>query len=153
MGNFPRVGASPTVRTMKLVSACLVGIKCCYDGKSNLNRKCLKFFKKGELIPICPEQLGGLPTPREPAEIQRSGRVLTRSGKDITRNLSKGGRETLKIAKILGVKEAILKSKSPSCGSGLIYDGAFSKKLIEGDGITTDLLKKNKIKVITEEKL
>lgn len=107
----------------------------------------------GELIPICPEQLGGLPNPREPAEIQKSGRVLTKSGKDITKNLARGAKETLEIAKKLNIKEAILKTKSPSCGSGLIYDGTFSKKAIKGDGITTALLKKNKIKVITEKEL
>lgn len=135
---------------MKLVSACLIGIKCRYDGKSSLNWKYLKLFKKGELIPVCPEQLGGLSTPREKAEIQKSGRVLTKSSRDVTENFLKGARETLKIAKALGIKEAILKTKSPSCGSGLIYDGTFSKKLIKGDGVTTALLKKNKIKVYTE---
>ena len=137
----------------KLVSACLIGINCRYDGKSKSDRKCLKLFKKGKLIPVCPEQLGGLPTPREPAEIQRSGKVLTKSGKNITKRLLKGAKETLKITKIVGVKEVILKSRSPSCGSGLIYDGSFLRRLIKGDGITAALLKKNKIRIITEEKL
>ena len=104
-------------------------------------------------MPVCPEQLGGLPTPREPAEIQRSGKVLTKSGKNITKRLLKGAKETLKITKIVGVKEVILKSRSPSCGSGLIYDGSFLRRLIKGDGITAALLKKNKIRIITEEKL
>jgi len=135
---------------MKLVSACLVGIKCRYDGKSNLNRKCLKLFKKGGLIPVCPEQLGGLSTPREPVRIQKSGLVLTELGKDVTKNFIKGAKETLKIAKALGVKVAILKARSPSCGSGLIYDGDFSKKLVKGNGIIAALLKKNKIRVYTE---
>lgn len=138
---------------MKLVSACLIGMNCRYDGKSKLNRKCLKIFKKGKLIPVCPEQLGGLPTPREPAEQQKHGVVLTKANKNVTKNFIKGARETLKIAKALKTKEAILKSKSPSCSSGLIYDGTFSGKLIKGDGITTALLKKNGIKVITEEEL
>ena len=135
---------------MKLISACLIGINCRYDGKSNLNQNCLKLFKKGELIPVCPEKSGGLPTPREPAETQSSGQVLTRSGKNVTRNFREGAQKTLKIAKTLGIKEAILKARSPSCGSGLIYDGTFSRKLIKGDGITAALFKKNKIKVYTE---
>jgi len=138
---------------MKLVSACLIGINCRYDGKSNTNRKCLKLFKRGGLIPVCPEQLGGLSTPREPAEIQKSGKILTKSRKDATKNFIKGAKETLKIAKSLRVKEAILKSKSPSCSHGEIYDGNFSGKLIKGDGVTTALLKKNGIQVITEEDL
>ena len=91
-----------------------------------------------------------MPTPREKAEIQKSGRVLTKSSRDVTENFLKGARETLKIVKALGIKGAILKTKSPSCGSGLIYDGTFSKKLIKGDGVTTALLKKNKIKIYNE---
>lgn len=138
---------------MKLISACLIGINCRYDGKSSLNKKCLRLFKEGKLIPVCPEQLGGLATPREKAEIQKDGRVLTKSGKDLTKNFLKGARETLKIAKALNIKEAILKSKSPSCGSGLIYDGTFSGKLIKGDGKTAALLKKNKIRLITEKEV
>jgi uncharacterized protein YbbK (DUF523 family) len=135
---------------MKLVSACLIGIKCRYDGKSNLNKECFELFKRGKLIPVCPEQLGGLQTPREKSEIQKNGKILTKSGKDVTENFIKGARETLKLAKLLGAKEAILKSKSPSCGCGKIYDGTFSGKLIKGDGVTVALLKKNKIIVITE---
>ena len=127
---------------MKLVSACLIGINSRYDGKNSLNERCLKLFKKGELIPVCPEQLGGLPTPREPAEIQKNGKVKTKSGKDVTKNFVKGAKETLKIAKTLGIKEAILKSKSSSCGYGQIYNG-----------VTATLLKKNGIKIITEKEL
>jgi len=135
---------------MKLVSACLIGIKCRYDGKSNLNKKCLGLFKKGKLIPVCPEQLGGLQTPREKSEIQKNGKILTKSGKDVTKNFIKGARKTLKLVKLLEIKEAMLKSKSPSCGCGKIYDGTFSGRLIKGNGVTAALLKKNKIKVYTE---
>jgi uncharacterized protein YbbK (DUF523 family) len=138
---------------MKLVSACLIGINCRYNGKSNLNKKCLKLFKKGKLIPVCPEQLGGLSIPRESAEIQKTGRVLTKKGKDVTKNFTKGARETFKIAKALKIKIAVFKAKSPSCGLGLIYDGSFSGKLRKGDGITTALLKRNGIQVITERDL
>ncbi len=137
---------------IKLCSACLLGVKCRYDGKSNLNRKVLKLAKKEILIPVCPEQLGGLPTPREKAE-QKEGRVITQSGKDVTKNFLRGAQEVLKIAKRLGIKEAILKQRSPSCGSGQIYDGSFKGKVIKGDGITAKLLKKHGIKVITEEDL
>ena len=135
---------------VKLVSACLIGIKCCYDGESKINKKCFELFKRGKLIPVCPEQLGGLPTPRAKSEIQKNGKILTKSGKDVTDNFIKGAKETLKLTKLLGVKEAILKSKSPSCGCGKIYDGTFSGKLIKGDGVTVALLKKNEIIVITE---
>ncbi len=137
---------------MKLCSACLLGVKCRYNGKSALNRKVIALLKTEVLIPICPEQLGGLPTPREPAEI-RGKRVITRSGKDVTENFLQGAQQALKLAKLFGVKEAILKQGSPSCGCGRIYNGTFSGKTVKGDGVTTVLLKKNGIKVITEEDL
>jgi uncharacterized protein YbbK (DUF523 family) len=133
-----------------LVSACLLGINCKYDGTSNKNEKILKLAKDFILIPICPEILGGLPTPREPAE-QKGKRVITKSGEDVTKYFEKGAKEVLKIAKILKIKKAILKQKSPSCGCGKIYDGTFSGKLIKGDGVTTKLLKKNGIEVFSEE--
>ena len=135
-----------------LCSACLLGLKCRYDGKTKLNKKARELSKKVILIPVCPEQLGGLPTPREPAE-QRGNKVFTKSGKDITENFVKGAKEVLKITKIFGAKEAILKQKSPSCGCGKIYDGTFSGKIIKGDGVTASLLKRNRIRVITEEDL
>jgi uncharacterized protein YbbK (DUF523 family) len=133
-----------------LVSACFLGINCKYDGTSNKNEKILKLARDYILIPVCPEILGGLPTPREPAE-QKGKRVITKSGKDVTKYFEKGAKEVLKIAKILKIKKAILKQKSPSCGCGKIYDGTFSGKLIKGDGITTKVLKKSGIKVFSEE--
>jgi len=135
-----------------LVSACLLGVNCKYDGTSNKNEKILKLAKDFILIPVCPEILGGLSIPREPAE-QRGKKVITKSGKDVTKFFKKGAKEVLKIAKIFKIKKAILKQKSPSCGCGKIYDGTFSGRLVKGDGITTKLLKKNKIKVFTEENL
>lgn len=137
---------------MKLCSACLLGIRCRYDGKSKRNRKVIKLIKKAILIPVCPEQLGGLSTPREPAE-RKGKKVFTKSGKDVTKKFLKGAKTVLTIAKLFRIKEAILKQKSPSCGVGKIYDGTFTGKLIKGDGVTTSLLKKNKIKVISEEDL
>jgi len=137
---------------MKLCSACLLGIKCRYDGKSKPNKRVIELSRKEVLIPVCPEQLGGLPTPREQAE-QRGNKVITKSGKDVTQNFRKGAKEVLKLAKLFGIKKVILKQRSPSCGCGQIYDGTFSGRIIKGDGVTTTLLKKNKIKVISEEDL
>jgi uncharacterized protein YbbK (DUF523 family) len=137
---------------MKLCSACLLGVKCRYDGRSKPNEKVLALAKKEILIPICPEQFGGLPTPREPSE-QQGKEVVTKSGKNVTNNFENGAEEVLKLAKLFNIKEVILKQRSPSCGSGQIYDGTFSDTIIEGDGVTTALLKKNGIKVISEEDL
>jgi uncharacterized protein YbbK (DUF523 family) len=137
---------------MKLCSACLLGVKCRYNGQDARNKKVMALLKKEILIPVCPEQLGGLPTPREPAEI-KGGKVITKSGKDVTDNFKRGAKEVLKIAKMFGIKEAVLKQGSPSCGCGRIYDGTFSGKTIKGDGVTTALLKRNGIRVITEEDL
>lgn len=137
---------------MKLCSACLLGIKCRYDGKSKADRRLINLAKREILIPVCPEQLGGRPTPRKIQEI-KGNKVFTKSGKDVTNNFKKGAEETLNITRLFNIKEAIFKTKSPSCGSGQIYDGTFSGKLIKGDGVTTRLLKKNKIKIITENDL
>jgi len=137
---------------MKLCSACLLGVRCRYNGEDARNEKVIMLLKTETLIPVCPEQLGGLPTPREPAEI-REGRVITKSGKDVTENFKRGAEEVLKIAKMFGIKEAVLKQGSPSCGCGRIYDGTFSGKIVEGDGVTVALLKRHGIKVITEEDL
>jgi len=137
---------------MKLCSACLLGIKCRYDGQSALNEKVVELSKEEKLLPVCPEVLGGLPIPRDQAEI-KNNKVITKSGKDITSFFEKGANEILKTAKSFDIKEAILKQRSPSCGCGQIYDGTFSGKTIKGDGVTTALLKKNGIKVINEEDL
>ena len=128
----------------KLISACLLGIECRYDGKSELNEQLLK--NADSFIPICPEQLAGLPTPRPPAEI-KGDRVVSKEGVDLTSAYQKGAQEALKMAKLYHCKEAILKSHSPMCGCGEIYDGSFSNKLVKGDGILTQVLKKNGILV------
>ena len=137
---------------MKLCSACLLGINCRYDGKIIPNNEVIKLAKREILIPVCPEQLGGLSTPREPSE-QKGEKVITILGVDVTGHFIKGAEQVLTLAQIYGIKEAILKQESPSCGCGRIYDGTFSNRLIQGDGVTTILLKKNKIKVITEQDL
>ena len=132
-----------------LVSACLMGLPCRYDGKSKPCGQVIALAEKHELIPFCPEIYGGLPTPRVPAE--RVGeRVINRAGVDVTENYMSGARQALELAKMFGCKTAILKEKSPSCGSGLIYDGTFSSTLVPGDGVTAELLKANGIAVYGE---
>ena len=122
----------------------MLGLNCRYNGEIKTNSKVVKLAKKEILIPVCPEQLGGLPTPREAAQ-RRGKKVITKSGKDVSKKFRDGAKEVLKMVKLLGVKEAILKQRSPSCGCGQIYDGSFSKTVIRGDGVTAALLKKNGI--------
>ena len=131
---------------MKIVSACLIGVACRYDGKSFPSEEAIELAKKGLAIPLCPEQLGGLPTPRESAEIAE-GRVKDKNGKDYTQAFELGAKEALKIAELMNVDEAILKSNSPSCGCGRIYDGTFSGKFKEGNGIFAQLLLDKGIKI------
>lgn len=145
---------------MKIVSACLVGINCNYKGENKLNEKLFEEFKRGNLFPVCPEVYGGQSVPRPNAEITGGtgldvlggrARVIESDGKDVTEQFIKGAQKVLEIAKYLGVEEAILKARSPSCGCGETYDGTFSRKLINGDGVTAALLKINRIKVFTDE--
>ncbi|MCI6152318.1 DUF523 domain-containing protein [Fusobacterium perfoetens] len=137
------------------ISSCLCGINCKYNGENNLNPIFLEMLNKGEAVPICPEQLGGLSTPRVPAEIQKDKegkiQVITKNNTNVTKEYFLGAERALKILKALEIDTVILKSKSPSCGYGKIYDGTFSKTLIEGNGITVDLFLKNNIKVIDNE--
>lgn len=136
-----------------LISACLVGKKCNYKGKSNVVKKLKEIYKKGDAILVCPEILGGLKTPREAAEIiECDGKTVKLfSGKDVTEAFVIGAGKALRIAKENRIETAILKARSPSCGCGKIYDGTFSKNLVDGDGIASSLLKLNGIKVISEE--
>jgi len=133
-----------------LVSACLLGNNCKYDGKNNRNEKVLEYIKNKEVIPICPEILGGLQTPRTPAERIKE-KVITKDGRDVTENFNKGANETLYLVKLFGIKKALLKAKSPSCGYGIIYDGTFTHTKINGYGVTAELLKNNGVEIITEE--
>ncbi len=143
---------------MYLISGCLCGVNCKYSGGNNLNSKCVDLFREGKAILVCPEQLGGLPTPRTPAEIQGSSeevlngnhKVLTKDNADVTEEFLKGAYETLNIAKLTNANKAILKDGSPSCGVNYIYDGNFNGKKIEGMGITTAILKNNGIEVISD---
>lgn len=135
-----------------MVSACLMGKNCKYDGTNNKNDKIIEFLKDKEYVLVCPEQLGGLPTPRIPSEIQ-GNKVFNKEGKDVTMEYNLGAEKALLICKKEKCDCCILKSKSPSCGCGSIYDGTFSKTLIKGDGVTTRLLKENNIKVINSDEL
>jgi len=145
-----------------IVSACLAGINCRYDGENKLLRKVQRLVRQGEAIPVCPEQLGGLPTPRLPMEIRdgsgkdvldgRTG-VFTKEGEDVTSQCIKGAHEALKLAKLVGARVAILKARSPSCGCGQVYDGTFTNNLRKGEGVTASLLRREGIEIITEEEL
>jgi uncharacterized protein YbbK (DUF523 family) len=148
---------------MKLISACLLGIGCSWSGDNKYtNNRAIELSRVEILIPICPEQLGGLSTPRAPQEIQGGSgedvlsgkcRVMNIHGDDVTREFIRGAEETLKIARLLNIGEFIAKSTSPSCGCGQINDGSFSGRLVSGDGVTTALLKVNGVRVIREENL
>ena len=131
---------------MMIVSACLAGFPCRYDGKARPCAQVVELVRAGKAIPVCPEQLGGLPTPRTSCEI-REGRVVDADGRDRTEAFERGARAVLKIAQTYGATEALLQSRSPSCGSGRIYDGSFTKTLTAGDGVTARLLKENGIQV------
>ena len=142
---------------MYLVSSCLAGVNCRYNGSNSENKFILQLVKEGKAIALCPEQLAGLPTPRPSCEIiiDESGnkKVVSKDGQDFTKEFTEGAEKTLAIAKITGIKKAILQSKSPSCGYGFIYDGNFSGNLIKGNGLTTEILINNGIKVYTENDL
>ena len=134
-----------------LISACLLGACCRYDGASKAHPLAALLAERHTLVPVCPEQLGGLPTPRPPAE-RRGGRVVTRSG-DVTEQYRRGAEETLKLCKLLGCEAAVLKERSPSCGRGQVYDGTFSGTLTAGDGVTAELLAAHGIPVYGESQI
>lgn len=147
---------------MKLCSACLLGVECASHGGDFMDEKVVELAEEETLIPVCPEQLGGLPTPRPIQEIQDAtgedvldgnGTVENINGEDKTEAFLKGAEETLKIAELTGATEWISKSESPSCGCGEINDGSFSESFIEGDGVAVALLKRNGVKVRTENSL
>ena len=134
-----------------LISACLLGVCCRYDGASKPHPLTAALAERHTLVPVCPEQLGGLPTPRPPAE-RRDGRVVTQSG-DVTEQYRRGAEETLKLCKPFGCEAAVLKERSPSCGHGQVYDGTFSGTLTAGDGVTAELLSAHGIPVYGESQI
>lgn len=136
-----------------LVSACLLGLCCRYDGGSKPCPAVMALTKKHEIVPVCPEQLGGLPTPRPPAEIQADGRVVNSLGQDVTSAYEKGAAEALLLCQTLQCGGAVLKARSPSCGCESVYDGSFTGALIPGRGITARRLKEAGIPIWSEENL
>lgn len=150
-----------------LISACLLGIKCRYDNKKKPFSSALRLCKKGNIIPICPEQLGGLPTPRCASGIETGrgddvldgkSKVINEKGDDVTKQFIGGAKEVLRIAKIFKAEKFIAKSKSPSCGLGTTLKRTFKKNnfsniRVKGDGVAVALLKRNGLEIITEEEL
>jgi uncharacterized protein YbbK (DUF523 family) len=134
-----------------LISACLLGVNCKYNGNNNNIEDIHKYIKGVNFIPVCPEQLGGLTTPRLPSEIQAEGIVVSKEGKDVTSEFMTGAEETLRIAKLSHCKYAIMKERSPSCGSSQIYDGSFQGNVKLGEGVAVALLKKHGVVVFSEE--
>ena len=142
---------------MYLISACLCGVNCKYDGANNYNEKCNELFISGKAILICPEQLGGLTTPRVPSELQAkakdilegNGKIVTKEGMDVTKQFIKGAKEVVEIAKKLSISTAILKERSPSCGVNFVYDG----NKVKGKGITAEMLNEIGIKTLSEKDL
>lgn len=132
-----------------LVLACLLGTPCRYDGKSKADARVQALVGKYEIVPVCPEQLGGLPTPRVPSE-RRGERVVTAGGRDVTEAYRRGAEAALALCQQNGCEAAVLKEKSPSCGCGQIYDGTFSRRLIAGDGVTAEALKAHGITIYGE---
>lgn len=145
-----------------LISACLLGVNCKYNGGNNHIKLDEEVFKNVTFIPVCPEQLGGMTTPRLPSEIEEGdggsvlegkSRVISKKGEDVTKQFVKGAEETFRIAKLYNCTAAILKQRSPSCGSLQIYNGSFEGQVKDGEGVAAALLHKNGIKVFGEENL
>ena len=133
-----------------VVSACLAGLHCRYDGRTNLKPEVAELVASGLAVPVCPEELGGLPTPRDPSE-RRGDSVVSNAGRDVTFEFASGAEAALYIAEEYGCSAGILKARSPSCGCGRIYDGTFSRTLIAGNGLFAELLLKKGFEVFTEE--
>ena len=142
-----------TKRESILVSACLLGEACRYDGKSQPCEALRALAGSYDLVPVCPEQLGGLPTPRTPSEIQPDGCVVDHTGADRSEAFAAGARETLRIARMHSCTRAVLKAKSPSCGVHEIYDGTFTGTIIPGKGVTAALLHEAGIALLDESEL
>jgi uncharacterized protein YbbK (DUF523 family) len=135
-----------------LVSACLLGVACRHDGQSKFCPAVTAQLSGHELVPVCPEQLGGLPTPRPACEWQQ-GRIKTRGGEDCTDAFLRGAQEALRLYHLLGCEAAILKARSPSCGKGIIYDGTFTGTLVSGNGLLAQMMLDEGTPVYTEDEV
>lgn len=134
------------MREKLLVSACLLGENCKYNGGNNYDPAAVALGERYELIPVCPERLGGLPTPRVPAE-RVGDRVVNRDGADVTEAYRRGAEAALETALAHGIRRAALQERSPSCGCGIVYDGTFTGRLVPGEGVTAELLRKHGVKI------
>ena len=135
-----------------LVSACLMGLECRYDGRDNRCARIDALASRAALVPVCPEQLGGLPTPRTPAE-RLGARVLTRDGRDVTDAFRRGAEQALRLKEMLGARYALLKARSPSCGARGVYDGSFSGRVIPGEGVAAEALRRAGVRTFTEDEI
>ena len=137
-----------------LVSACLLGVNCRYNGIPQADEAVTELLTRKDitLIPVCPEQLGGLPTPRTPSE-RKEELVVSSEGENRTDEFVRGAEEALRLARLYGCEVAILKERSPSCGNKTVYDGSFTGTLVPGEGVTAELLRKNGVKVFGESEL
>jgi uncharacterized protein YbbK (DUF523 family) len=144
---------APAERPALLVSACLLGVACNHRGEGRADPGVLALGARARLIPVCPEVAGGLPTPRPAAERSPDGRVRTAAGEDVTWLYDRGAAHTLALARAAGARQAVLKARSPSCGSGQIYDGSHQRRLTVGDGVTAEALRAAGIEVVSEEDL
>lgn len=147
---------------MILISSCLLGFDCKYNGGNNENQKALELFEQTPVMSICPESLAQLPVPRPPAEIKEGtgkdvlegkAKVIDKQGRDLTDDFIEGAYQALQQARMTGANVAVLKARSPSCGKGQIYSGDFAGELKDGDGVTTALFKRSGIEVYTEEEI
>ncbi len=136
---------------MLIVSKCLAGFPCRYDGKDNLVPEIRALVERGEAVAVCPEVLGGLPTPRVPSERQADGRIVNKQGEDVTAQFTCGAERALAICRERGCTGAVLKARSPSCGKGVIYDGSFTGACVPGNGVFAQMLLDAGIPVTTEE--
>lgn len=150
MNQLWKEGFDMNDRPRMLVSACLLGVACRYDGGGQPLADLEALLKRYELIPVCPEQLGGLPTPRTPAE-RRNGRVVNRNGEDVTDAFLRGAEQVCALARLYGARLALLKGRSPSCGRGEIYDGSFTGHRVPGNGVTTEALLRMGVEVFNED--
>ena len=142
---------------MVIISACLIGVNCTYNGDNNLRQCDIEQVLQGDMLPVCPEQLGGLSTPRPPSEIVdgtgedvlagKAG-IYTKDGFDVSSTFIRGANETLRLARLANAELVILKQNSPSCGCGRIYDGTFTGTIRKGNGVTTALLLREKFRVL-----
>jgi uncharacterized protein YbbK (DUF523 family) len=136
-----------------LVSACLLGVRCNHRGEANTSDAAVALGAQHRLVPICPESVGGLPTPRAPAEQQADGTVRTADGTDVTEWYQRGAAHAVRLAHATGATKAVLKARSPSCGCREVYDGTFTRTRIAGEGVTARALREAGVDVVSEEDL